>query len=122
MVLLVSLFVVIPSFVTLVLILPEVWFSTIGFFIVVVGNSCFVTLGFVGVTGIFVVIPSFVTLGFVGVTGIFVVIPSFVTLGFVGVTGIFVVIPSFVTFVLILPKFDFLQLVSLLLLLVTLVL
>ena len=62
--------------------------------------------------GIFVVvvIPSFVTLGFVGVTGIFVGvvgIPSFVTLGFVGVTGIFVgvvVIPSFVTFVLILPE------------------
>ena len=46
----------IPSFVTLVLILPEVWFSTIGFFIVVVVNSSFVTLGFVGVTGILLVI------------------------------------------------------------------
>ena len=45
----------------------------------------FVALVFVGVTGIFVGIPSFVRF-------VFVVSPSFVALVFVGVTGIFVVV------------------------------
>ena len=81
------------------MLLVSLWVSLLVF----VGIPSFVTLGFVGVTGIFVVvvvIPSFVTFVLIlpevwfSTIGFFIVVVGnscFVTLGFVGVVGIFVV-------------------------------